>query len=75
MHVTPLCFRYEDGLKLLQQALQARGGATDEHAARILAAQAKIKMRQLQLLQEYVTGPLSLQLQLMLCVNADGSGT
>ena len=59
MHVTPLLFRYEDGLKLLQQALQARGGATDEHCARILAAQAKIKMRQLQLLQECVMGPPS----------------
>lgn len=46
--------QYEDGLKLLEQAFKARGGAMDEHSARIFAAQAKIKMRQLQLLQEYL---------------------
>ena len=46
--------QYEDGLKLLQQALVARGGVEDEHSARIFAAQAKIKMRQLHLLQDYL---------------------
>jgi tetratricopeptide (TPR) repeat protein len=62
--------QYEDGLKLLEQAFKARGGAMDEHrcvspkftcinpshffSARIFAAQAKIKMRQLQLLQDYL---------------------
>ena len=44
--------QYEDGLKLLEQAFKARGGAMDEHSAKILGAQAKIKMRQLQLLQD-----------------------
>jgi tetratricopeptide (TPR) repeat protein len=46
--------QYEDGLKLLEQAFKARGGAMDEHSAKILGAQAKIKMRQLQLLQDYL---------------------
>jgi tetratricopeptide (TPR) repeat protein len=46
--------QYEDGLKLLEQAFEARGGAMDEHSAKILGAQAKIKMRQLQLLQDYL---------------------
>jgi tetratricopeptide (TPR) repeat protein len=46
--------QYEDGLKLLGQAFTARGGVEDEHSARIFAAQAKIKMRQLHLLQEYL---------------------
>jgi tetratricopeptide (TPR) repeat protein len=65
--------QYEDGLKLLQQAFNARGGVMDEHrferffyniilvvnvmdehSAKIFGAQAKIKMRQLQLLQDYL---------------------
>ncbi len=46
--------QYEDGLRLLEQAFEARGCCEDEHAARIFAAQAKIKMRQLHLLQEYL---------------------
>jgi tetratricopeptide (TPR) repeat protein len=46
--------QYEDGLKLLDHALKARGDVADEHSARIFTAQAKIKMRQLQLLQEYL---------------------